>query len=128
MDTKPLLFGLIGFFIGGLLVSVAATTFDKPAASSALAGNNLSMAAMTESLRDKKGDDYDKLFIQHMIGHHESAVDMARLSKERAKHDEIKQLSNAIIAAQESEIQQMRQWQLDWGYGGSHSAGAPSAH
>jgi len=30
MDTKTLLAGLIGFFIGGLLVSVAATTFDKP--------------------------------------------------------------------------------------------------
>lgn len=30
METKPLLYGLIGFFLGGLLVSVAATTFDKP--------------------------------------------------------------------------------------------------
>lgn len=30
METKPLLYGLIGFFIGGLLVSIAATTFDKP--------------------------------------------------------------------------------------------------
>lgn len=31
MDTKPLIYGLIGFFIGGLLVSVAATTFEKDA-------------------------------------------------------------------------------------------------
>lgn len=31
METKPLLYGLIGFFIGGLLVSVAATTFEKDA-------------------------------------------------------------------------------------------------
>lgn len=30
MQTKPLLYGLIGFFLGGLLVSIAATTFDKP--------------------------------------------------------------------------------------------------
>lgn len=29
METKPLLYGLIGFFLGGLLVSVAATTFDS---------------------------------------------------------------------------------------------------
>ena len=29
METKPLLYGLIGFFIGGLLVSIAANTFDK---------------------------------------------------------------------------------------------------
>lgn len=32
MDTKALLYGIIGFILGGLLVSVAATTFDKPAA------------------------------------------------------------------------------------------------
>ena len=32
MQTKELLYGLIGFFLGGLLVSVAATTFDKPQA------------------------------------------------------------------------------------------------
>lgn len=30
MDTKALLYGIIGFILGGLLVSVAATTFDKP--------------------------------------------------------------------------------------------------
>lgn len=31
METKPLLYGLIGFFIGGLLVSIAATTFERDA-------------------------------------------------------------------------------------------------
>lgn len=30
METKSLLYGLVGFFLGGLLVSIAATTFDKP--------------------------------------------------------------------------------------------------
>ena len=30
MDTKALLYGIIGFILGGLLVSIAATTFDKP--------------------------------------------------------------------------------------------------
>jgi len=30
MDTKSLLIGIICFILGGLLVSVAATTFDKP--------------------------------------------------------------------------------------------------
>ena len=30
MDTKSLLFGIVGFILGGLLVSTAATTFDKP--------------------------------------------------------------------------------------------------
>ncbi|HTK39500.1 MAG TPA: hypothetical protein VL362_01405 [Patescibacteria group bacterium] len=30
METKSLLYGIVGFILGGLLVSVAATTFDKP--------------------------------------------------------------------------------------------------
>lgn len=116
MDTKALLYGLIGFFAGGLLVSVAATTFNKqerPYVQTA----GMSMAMMTADLGNKQGDDYDKAFINHMIAHHQSAVDMARLSAERARHDEIKQLSRDIISAQQTEIDQMRQWQRDWGYG-----------
>lgn len=30
METKPLLYGLIGFFAGGLLVSLAATYLEPP--------------------------------------------------------------------------------------------------
>lgn len=29
MDTKPLLYGLVGFILGGLLVSTAAVSFDR---------------------------------------------------------------------------------------------------
>lgn len=115
MDTKPLLYGLIGFFIGGFLVAVAATTFDKPEAKSS-SKNEMTMTHMVNSLKDKTGDDYDKAFIEEMIMHHQSAVNMANLSADRAKHDEIKQLSNDIIDAQEKEINQMKQWQMDWGY------------
>lgn len=126
MESKPLLYGLIGFFLGGLIVSIAATTFEKPAAThgSSQASSQMTMDEMTSSLRTKSGDDYDKTFINHMIEHHQSAVEMARLSAERAKHDEIKQLSKDIIAAQESEINQMRQWQRDWGYEAGHDGAA----
>lgn len=112
MDTKALLYGLIGFFIGGLLVSVAATTFDAPTNSD----GDMSMSAMTQSLEGKSGDDYDKAFIGHMIAHHQSAVEMAKLSATRAKHQEIRDLSSVIITAQEKEIAEMKQWQTDWGY------------
>lgn len=116
MDTRTLLSGLIGFFIGGLLVSVAATTFDKP--ESASNNNEMTMGEMKTGLKDKKGDNYDEAFISSMIEHHQSAVDMAKLSAQNAKHEEIKQLSNDIVAAQEKEIRQMKQWQKDWGYTG----------
>lgn len=89
------------------MVSIAATTFDKPATD---------MSQMTSQLESKKDDAYDSAFIANMIDHHQSAVDMAMLSAKNAKHDEIKQLSSEIIIAQEKEIHKMRQWQEAWGY------------
>lgn len=113
METKPLLYGLIGFFIGGLIVSIAATTLDK---SATMPASDMSMSQMTGSLQGKQGDDFDQAFISAMIEHHQGAVDMAKLSASNAKHDDIKQLSLGVIAAQEKEIDQMKQWQIDWGY------------
>jgi uncharacterized protein (DUF305 family) len=119
METKPLLYGLIGFFIGGLLVATAATTFNKPSDKANTNNQEVSMSEMTGSLHNKTGDDYDSTFIQYMIEHHQAAIDMAKLSSQSAKHDEIKQLSNDIITAQEKEITQMTQWQKDWNYSSS---------
>ena len=117
METKPLLFAVIGFLLGGLVVSFAATQLDEQAGS----GDEMTMTQMTEELADKSGDEYDAAFIASMIEHHQSAVDMAKLSATRAEHEEIKQLSEQIIEAQEREIAQMRQWQQDWGYDDEHS-------
>lgn len=113
METKPLLYGLIGFFIGGLIVSVAATALDRPVT---MPAPDMSMTQMTDTFRDKQGDEFDQAFVSAMIEHHQGAVDMAKLSASNAKHEEIKQLSLGIIAAQEKEIHQMKQWQMDWGY------------
>lgn len=110
METKSLLYGLIGFFMGGLLVSVAATTFDKPAAT------EMTMESMTTELRAKSGDEYDKAFIDYMIAHHQAAVDMAKLSASNTERPEIKQLSQAIVTAQQGEILTMKQWQEKWGF------------
>lgn len=118
MDSKPLLYGLIGFFIGGFIVALAATTFDKPDNSASLASqsNSMSMDEMTVLLKDKKGDEFDELFISSMIEHHDGAIEMAELAATNAKHDEIKQLSQEIITAQNREISQMMRWQKDWDY------------
>lgn len=120
MQTKPLLYGLIGFFIGGFIVAVAATTFNKSESKEVSSSNssmsNMTMDDMTADLKNKTGDEYDEAFIASMIAHHEGAVDMARLSARNAKHEEIKKLSEAIITAQEKEITAMKQWQVDWDY------------
>lgn len=74
------------------------------------------MAGMTAELDGKTGDDFDKAFIEQMIMHHQSAIDMAAPGKQNAEHQEVKDLANAIITAQAKEINQMKQWQIDWGY------------
>lgn len=74
------------------------------------------MGQMTEELKSLTGDAFDKAFISSMIEHHQSAINMAYPGQTNAKHDEIKQLTKAIIEAQSNEITQMKQWQKDWGY------------
>ena len=74
------------------------------------------MGQMTEELKGLTGDAFDKAFLSSMIEHHQSAINMAYPGQTNAKHDEIKQLTKAIVDAQSSEISQMKQWQKDWGY------------
>ncbi len=116
METKPLLYGLGGFFIGGLIVSIAATTFDRPQQSRTDTSMTSSMEMSAHSLKDKTGDEFDAAFLSDMIAHHEGAVEMAELAATNAKHDEVKDLSRNIVAAQQKEIVDMKQWQSDWNY------------
>ncbi len=72
------------------------------------------MADMNAALAGKKGENFDKAFIDEMIIHHQGAIDMAKLALMNAKHTEIKDLANAIISAQTKEINQMMQWKSSW--------------
>ena len=74
------------------------------------------MATVMTTLESKTGDDFDKTFLEQMIVHHESAVAMSRPGSKNAGHQEVKDLTKAVIEAQMKEINQMRQWQSQWGY------------
>ena len=54
-------------------------------------------------------DDVDQAFAEMMIAHHEGAIRMAEVAKERAEHDEVKKLAGDIIAAQQREIDVMEE-------------------
>lgn len=115
METKSLLYGLVGFFLGGLIVAIAATTFDKPTVQQSDI-DGMSMNDMVDSLASKTGDDFDRAFISGMIEHHQGAIDMAKHAQKQAKHDEIKAMADDIITAQSTEIDMMKKWRADWGY------------
>jgi len=72
------------------------------------------MMSMNAELEGKTGDAFDQAFLSEMIIHHEGAVEMAELALTNAKHQEIKDLANAIIGAQNEEISQMKGWQKAW--------------
>jgi len=75
---------------------------------------NDTMHAMNAQLIGKSGDAFDAAFINEMIVHHQGAVEMAQLALNNAHHQEIKDLAQAIIAAQTKEIGDMQAWYTNW--------------
>lgn len=74
----------------------------------------MEMDGMMQNLSGKTGDAFDTAFLTEMIMHHQGAVDMAEAALQDAKHQEIKDLAQRIITAQEEEILLMQTWQRDW--------------
>ncbi len=58
--------------------------------------------------------EFDLRFIDAMILHHEGAIAMAEDALASSTRDEITQLADAIIAAQQVEIAQMQEWRQAW--------------
>lgn len=93
------------------------TEMNTPTSSSpSSAVSSMSMDHMTASLKGQTDDDFDRKFLSEMTGHHQGALNMARLAAVQAKHQEVKHLASDIIASQTSQINEMKQWQKDWGY------------
>jgi uncharacterized protein (DUF305 family) len=124
MNKNAIIGLIIGLIIGvGGTIGVTALTNDDGAKQATTTEqtastdhSSMSMVDMNKELAGKTSDDFDKAFLEMMIAHHQGAIDMANLAPTRAKHDEIKSLSQDIITAQNKEISDMQQWQMDWGY------------
>lgn len=71
--------------------------------------------AGAEEVEAAAHNDADVAFAQGMIPHHEQAVEMAQLARDRAEGDEVKDLAARIEAAQAPEIEEMEGWLADWG-------------
>lgn len=57
---------------------------------------------------------FDQRFLTAMVSHHQGAIEMARMAQQMAEHQEINDLSDAIISAQQAEIEQMQGWLEVW--------------
>ena len=76
------------------------------------AGMGMSMGEMTISSDESKP--FDQRFLEAMISHHQGAIDMAKMAQQMAEHEELKTLADAIIVAQQAEIEQMQSWLKEW--------------
>lgn len=69
----------------------------------------------------------ERAFLEQMVPHHESAIEMAQIALEKSQRPEIRRLANEIIAAQEREIDQMKAWHLAW-FGEELTPSSSGAH
>jgi uncharacterized protein (DUF305 family) len=72
------------------------------------------MAMIMDPKRLSKREPFDEAFIDAMIPHHQSAIQMAQVASKQSKIPEIKELAQDIVSAQKREIEQMRRWREQW--------------
>ena len=60
-------------------------------------------------LESLKGAEFDTLWLQSMIGHHEGAIEMANTEIADGANADAKTLAQEIVTAQQAEIAQMKQ-------------------
>lgn len=66
-------------------------------------------AATMEKLKTLNGEEFDTLWLQSMIAHHEGAIDMANTEIEDGANADAKHLAEEIVIAQQAEITSMKQ-------------------
>lgn len=75
-------------------------------------GGSDGMGMMSEdemrSLEGATAAEFDRMFLEMMIRHHEGAIDMARTEVDEGRLNEVKQMAQRIIDAQQAEIGEMR--------------------
>lgn len=136
MDSKPVLYGVIGLLVGIVLTTYTASNAVNTGNANMMQmmgirgtskmmnqettgmkgemGMSSSMDDMMRSIMGRQEEDFDQAFLSAMIVHHEGAVKMAQTALTSAKHAELKTMAQDIIEAQTKEIEQMKAWQKSW--------------
>lgn len=102
--------GLVLAACGGGQQSVTPTPRAAPASTTLATGT-----AGTEAAAE-----FDQMFIDMMVPHHQAATEMAQIAVERAEHAELRTMAEEMIAKQQAEITQLRDWRSEW-YGSAET-------
>jgi uncharacterized protein (DUF305 family) len=87
---------------------------ENPDANSGHEGHGSTMAGMVDAatmtkLESLNGAEFDKLWLESMISHHQGAIEMAKAEVANGDNVDAKALAKNIVATQEAEIGQMKQ-------------------
>jgi uncharacterized protein (DUF305 family) len=85
--------------------------------------NGMLSRAQMAALAAANGSDFERLWLQGMIHHHQGALDMAREQQERQFRDHrqpygIDAMVDDILVVQRAEITRMKAWLVQWGLAG----------
>jgi uncharacterized protein (DUF305 family) len=101
--SRPVLFALA--FAGLSLAAMAQVNEDVK-----IAFKDANDKMMREMTMEPSGD-ADRDFAMMMIPHHQGAIDMAKIELQYGKNSQLRAMAEKIIAAQESEIAELKKWQ-----------------
>ncbi len=110
---RLLLTVVAGFLLGFSVIACGSQPQSQPAQSQSQGSMGMNHAGAGHSTTDPKAP-FDQQFIDMMVPHHEGAVAMAKVAQSRAEHSEIRQLADAIVSSQDTEVQQMKSWRKAW--------------
>ena len=79
-----------------------------------MSASEMQMMGMTDPDALANKEPFDKAFIDAMIPHHESAIEMARVASRESDDPKIRALAEGIVEAQTREIAQMEGWRKEW--------------
>lgn len=73
-----------------------------------MSGDGMMTDEEMQQLETATGADFDRMWVQMMIKHHQGAVTMAKTELEQGKNSDAKALAQKIVDAQEAEITEMQ--------------------
>jgi uncharacterized protein (DUF305 family) len=65
--------------------------------------------ATMAKLKSLRGPEFDTLWLQAMIGHHQGAIDMAKAEIAKGQSADMTAMAKTMVTAQQAEINQMKQ-------------------
>jgi uncharacterized protein (DUF305 family) len=65
---------------------------------------------MMPDLSKYEGNDLNRIYLEHMIDHHQAAVDMSKNVLRVSKKEEVQTMANTIIEQQTEEIEKLKKW------------------